>query len=96
MEISTEEGRINNSWVTKSLKRNELYRYGIILYDSTGSPSPVKWIADIRTPNLYDKYFNTFISHYNNMYDLASIPLGVAFNVKNLPKGCTGYEIVRC
>lgn len=96
IEISTEEGRINNSWVTKSLKRNELYRYGIILYDSTGSPSPVKWIADIRTPNLYDKYFNTFISHYNNMYDLASIPLGVAFNVKNLPEGCTGYEIVRC
>jgi hypothetical protein len=73
-----------------------LYRYGIILYDSTGSPSPVKWIADIRTPNLYDKYFNTFISHYNNMYDLASIPLGIAFNVKNLPEGCTGYEIVRC
>lgn len=96
IEISTEEGRINNSWVTKSLKRNELYRYGIILYDSTGSPSPVKWIADIRTPNLYDKYFNTFISHYNNMYDLASIPLGIAFNVKNLPEGCTGYEIVRC
>nr|DAT57464.1 MAG TPA: hypothetical protein [Caudoviricetes sp.] len=30
------------------------------------------------------------------MYDLASIPLGVAFNVKNLPEGCTGYEIVRC
>lgn len=96
IEISTEDGRINNSWITKSLRRNELYRYGIILYDSTGSPSPVKWIADIRTPNLYDPHFNTFISHYNDMYDLASIPLGIAFNVRNLPEGCTGYEIVRC
>lgn len=96
ISISDEQGRINNSWITKSLRRNELYRYGIILYDKIGNPSPVKWIADIRTPNLYEEYFNTFISHYNNKYDLASLPLGVAFNVSNLPDECTGYEIVRC
>ncbi len=98
--ITDEPGRITESWLTKSLRRNELYRYGIILYDKTGTPSPVKWIADIRTPNLYDKYFNTFISHYKSqsgtIYDLASLPLGVAFNVQNLPEGCVGYEIVRC
>lgn len=98
--VSDESGRIEESWLTKSLRRNELYRYGIILYDKTGNPSPVKWIADIRTPNLYDKYFNTFISHYRTkngkIYDLASLPLGISFNVKNLPKDCTGYEIVRC
>ena len=98
--VSNEDGRIRESWLTKSLRRNELYRYGIILYDKTGNPSPTKWIADIRTPNLYDKYFNTFISHYKSSngktYDLASLPLGVSFNIKNLPTGCTGYEIVRC
>ena len=54
---SNEPGRISNEWITKSLRRNELYRYGIILYDKSGYASPVKWIADIRTPNLYDKYF---------------------------------------
>jgi len=76
-----------------------LYRYGIILYDKSGYASPVKWIADIRTPNLYDKYFYTFISHYkveNECYDLAARNLGIAFKVSNLPEGCTGYEIVRC
>ena len=99
LDISQDNGRKQNSWLTKSLRRNELYRYGIILYDKTGNPSPVKWIADIRTPNLYDKYFNTFISHYKDdkgTYDLASLPLGIAFNVSNLPDECTGYEIVRC
>lgn len=100
ISVSDERGRITESWLTKSLRRDELYRYGIILYDKTGNPSPVKWIADIRTPNLYDDYFNTFISHYKaqdgTVYDLASLPLGVAFNVRNLPEGCTGYEIVRC
>ena len=100
LTVSDEPGRLKESWLTKSLRRNELYRYGIILYDKTGNPSPVKWITDIRTPNLYDQYFNTFISHYKaqdgNVYDLASLPLGVAFKVKNLPDDCTGYEIVRC
>lgn len=96
---SNEPGRISNEWITKSLRRNELYRYGIILYDKSGYASPVKWIADIRTPNLYDKYFYTFISHYkveNECYDLAARNLGIAFKVSNLPEGCTGYEIVRC
>lgn len=98
---SDEEGRINNDWLIKSLRRDELYRYGIILYDKSGYASPVKWIADIRTPSLCDKYFHTFISHYKvdttgDIYDLAGRQLGVAFNVKNFPKGCTGYEIVRC
>ena len=100
LQISDEPGRVKESWLTKSLRRNELYRYGIILYDKTGSPSPVKWICDIRTPNLYENHFNTFISHYKasngKTYDLASLPLGIAFNVRNLPSGCTGYEIVRC
>jgi len=30
------------------------------------------------------------------MIDLTVRPLGIRFNVKNLPEGCTGYEIVRC
>lgn len=96
MTISDEAGKVKYPWLTKSLRRNELYRYGIILYDKYGTASPVKWIADIRTPNLYDQYFNTFISHYKGMYDLATLPLGVSFNVRNLPDECTGYEIVRC
>lgn len=33
-----------------SLKRGEVYRYGIVLYSNTGIKSSVKWIADIMVP----------------------------------------------
>lgn len=103
-KISNEQGRIDNKFLLKSLKRNELYRYGIVLYDKYGVASPVKWIADIRTPDMWDRGFQTFLSHTNvktyynsaQYIDLSSFPLGVAFNIKHLPEGCTGYEIVRC
>jgi len=36
---------------TKTLQRDEIYRYGIILYDKFGNKWPVKHIADIRTPD---------------------------------------------
>lgn len=50
------------SYYMKSLRRDEVYRYGIILYDLYGHASPVKWIADIRTPSMSMKGFETFIS----------------------------------
>lgn len=93
------KGYWKNPYIIKSLRRDELYRYGIIFYDKYGKASPVKWIADIRTPSIYDKGFETFASHSNvggPIYDLATRPLGVAFSVRNLPSLCTAYEIVRC
>ena len=35
-----------------SLRRDEIYRYGIVFYDVHGNKSSVKWIADIRTPQI--------------------------------------------
>lgn len=35
----------------RSLKRDEVYRYGIVVYDKYGKRSDVQWIADIRTPS---------------------------------------------
>lgn len=90
------------AYYLKSLRRDELYRYGIILYDKTGYPSPVKWIADIRTPNITYKGFENFISHAyigNTCYDLAVRPLGIRFTVNipdNLKNEVSSYEIVRC
>ena len=46
------------SYSFQSLKSDELYRYGIILYDKYGNASPVKWIADIRTPIELPIYTN--------------------------------------
>lgn len=87
------------SYEFKSLRRNELYRFGIIFYNDKGETSSVKWIADIRTPKISE--CTTFVSHYgpegkDKQYDLSTRPLGIEFKVENLPDGVVGYEIVRC
>lgn len=89
----------SNTWLIKSLRRNEIYRYGIVLYDKYCQASPVKWIADIRTPNVTEEGFqlmssNTIVN--GKRYELVIRNLGIQFMVKNLPEGCTGYQIVRC
>lgn len=88
-----------NTWLIKSLRRNEIYRYGIVLYDKYCQASPVKWIADIRTPNVTDRGFqlmssNTIVN--GKRFELVIRNLGIQFKVKSLPEGCTGYQIVRC
>lgn len=88
-----------NTWLIKSLRRSEIYRYGIVLYDKYCQASPVKWIADIRTPNAAEKGFqlmssNTIVN--GKRYELVIRNLGIQFMVKSLPEGCTGYQIVRC
>lgn len=88
-----------NTWLIKSLRRDEIYRYGIVLYDKYCQASPVKWIADIRTPNVTEKGFklmssNTIVN--GKRYELVIRNLGIQFMVKSLPEGCTGYQIVRC
>lgn len=88
-----------NTWLIKSLRRNEIYRYGIVLYDKYCQASPVKWIADIRTPNVIEEGFqlmssNTIVN--GKSYELVIRNLGIQFMVKSLPEGCTGYQIVRC
>lgn len=89
----------NNTWLIKSLRRNEIYRYGIVLYDKYCQASPVKWIADIRTPNVTEEGFQLMSSNTivdGKRYELVIRNLGIQFMVKSLPEGCTGYQIVRC
>lgn len=69
------------------------------LYDKYCQASPVKWIADIRTPNVTEEGFqlmssNTIVN--GKRYELVIRNLGIQFMVKSLPEGCTGYQIVRC
>lgn len=93
-----DEGIKSNTYLLQSLRRNELYRYGIVLYDKYGQASPAKWIADIRTPNMTDPQFNIFTSNTKvngTRYELVVRNLGIQFKV-NVPTGCVGYQIVRC
>lgn len=76
------------SYAFKSLKRDELYRYGIILYNKKGDASSVKWIADIRTPSQQFKGFEPFRTGKGNTDDLNTgrpslsvRPLGIVFEV---------------
>ena len=94
-----DNGIKSNTCLLQSLRRNELYRYGIVLYDKYGQASPAKWIADIRTPNMTDPQFNIFTSNTlvnGTRYELVVRNLGIQFKVSNLPTGCVGYQIVRC
>lgn len=88
------------SMLFRSLRRDELYRYGIVLYHKNGSASNVKWIADIRTPNITWDGCETFHARGSREEDFAEDlivkPLGIEFDVRNLPEDCVGYEIVRC
>lgn len=90
----------------KSLQRDEVYRYGAILYDKFGQASDVKWIGDIRTPSINDKGFESFAMNrmvgftssgtQNRMVELAVRPIGITFKLSNLPENVVSYEIVRC
>lgn len=94
-----DDGIKSNTYLLQSLRRNELYRYGIVLYDKYGQASPAKWIADIRTPNMTDPQFNIFTSNTmvnGTRYELVVRNLGIQFKVNHLPEGCVGYQIVRC
>lgn len=98
-KVEFDPGINKNTWLIKSLRRNEIYRYGIVLYDKYCQASPVKWIADIRTPNITEEGFqlmssNTIVN--GKRYELVIRNLGIQFMVKKLPEGCTGYQIVRC
>ena len=77
-----------------SLRRGEVYRYGVILYDEHGQASSPKFIADIMVPPE---------SEYPvvNQFDESGAILnriGVKFSLVNdlSDKGVAGWEIVRC
>ena len=73
-----------------SFRWNEVYRFGIRLYDTAGNASSVKWIGDILMPNGYKgrvdkrvgiRFYINFTQFYTDFPDNAKI---------------FGYEIVRC
>lgn len=80
---------IFTSSMFRSLKRNEVYRYGIVIYDKYGKRSNVYWIADVRTPS--EQEFPSTVLENNN---LVSRPIGIHFEV-NLGNDYS-YQIVRC
>lgn len=79
------------SYGLKSLRRDELYRYAIILYNAKGEHTPALWIDDIRTPSISEPCFQTYSSNGThldggtreaNHVELTVHPLGIKFYVR--------------
>lgn len=79
-----------------SYQRDEIYRFGIIFYNSFGVSSPVHWIGDIRFPSGDTAGCESFYIGHNKNNDLIARPLGLRFTIKNFPEGAVAAEIVRC
>lgn len=94
------------SYKFKSLQRDEVYRYAVVFYNKYGQASPAKWIGDIRTPSVIDTGFESFLqnksvsfranSSDNRVVGLAVRPIGIEFELENVPTDVVSYEIVRC
>lgn len=81
-------------------QRDETYRFGIVFYNNKNIPSPVHWIGDIRFPSAdvvgYEPFSFASTVDGQGEYELVSHPLGILFEVDNLPLEVVSYEIVRC
>lgn len=82
------------SSLLRSLRRGEVYRYGIVFYDEYGVRSDVLWIADIKVPTI-DEFIH--FTYYGG--SLSARPIGIQFMI-NKPhingRNIVGYQIVRC
>lgn len=78
----------------KSLKRGEVYRYGIILYKEDGTRSDVIWIGDIRIPGP-DVIPLTNGENGTYQIGIEFVEEANFFDFAELNHIC-GYEIVRC
>lgn len=73
--------------------RGEVYRFGIVFYNLNGTPSFVKWIGDIKFPDVSDGYhIQELVGGYPQMNSL-----GIRFTVdiSSIEDQISGYSIVR-
>lgn len=70
-ELSPTGQYLDDKTSHNTYRRNEVYRFGVRLYDHNGNASSVKWIADIKMPDFYDYKRND--SEYNKVHTLLSL-----------------------
>lgn len=115
INIANIAGGYDNSTVSsmfRSLKRGEVYRYGIVFYDKYGNRTNVIYIGDIKTPMICDTFGDVksgdnvkgtvsgILYKPSNSNNIFSTSLGLEFTVDISPLrekyDIVGYEIVRC
>lgn len=82
--------------------RNEIYRFGIRLFDSSGNASSVKWIADIKMPDFYqvgDQSQNFITINNSNttarILDITFVPNTDTQEAIDMWNNIAAYEIVQ-
>ena len=59
----------NYTSAPRTYARNEVYRFGVKLYDKDGRASSVKWIADIKMPDYFNPTGDASMKDYIYSYD---------------------------
>lgn len=93
-EINDDNKTYANAYIQytlKSLRRGEVYRYGIIFYDKDGNASAVKHLKDVTVDDWIER--PTFEKRGDK---LIVKPIGVKFKNLHIPSSVKKYEIVRC
>lgn len=90
---STDYSNPNISLTYTGYQRGEIYRFGIVFYNSIGQKSKVKWIGDIRFPS-WETLQNIA---YDNTTTISMVPITVGITLKDgvLPTGAVSWELVR-
>ena len=92
-----EYGDIFTSSIFRSLRRDEVYRYGIVLYDKHGTRSDVQWIADIRTPSECEFPSVRLDQSSVQNRQVYARPIGIQFSIHDIDtENISAYQIVRC
>ena len=91
--------------VLRGYSRGEIYRFGITFYDLKGNPSFVRWIADIKFPEIFDSTDDLYsgetkyrLQTFNTSLNTSSLrPLGIEFtvDVSTISNLISGFSIVR-
>jgi hypothetical protein len=84
--------------VFRGYKRGEVYRFGIVFYSKTGKTSFVKWIGDIKFPDILDRGNISWPTHvFKGGNVFATRQLGIKFEIdlSSVKDDIYGAEIVR-
>lgn len=73
--------------------RGETYRFGIVFYGEKGSTTFVKWIGDIRFPDVEDGF--PLQQEVNGIPTLFSLGIEFDVDITSVSDNITGYSIVR-
>lgn len=85
------DASLPNNYNSVGYQRDEIYRFGIVFYNSSGQKSFVKWIGDVRFPNEIEYKLISISGNY-----IYGKNIGIKFTIKNFPAGTSHYQIVRC